>query len=265
MEKRYALSDEAAETYEQLFVPALFGRWARRLVELPAVASARSLLDVGCGTGVVARTAADRPGAWGAVTGVDPNPSMLAVAALIRPDLRWVEGRAEALPFGAGEFDVAASQAALMFFDDQVAALREMGRVAGTVVVQVPGRLARSAGYLALTEAVAGHAGPAVAELLTSYFSVGEPELLESLFADAGLRIEQFVSRQSATRLPSIDTLLAVELLPLADAVTADVRDRITADCQEALRPFTEPGGAVAAPIEVHLVVAHARGDSEVM
>jgi ubiquinone/menaquinone biosynthesis C-methylase UbiE len=254
----YTLAAEAAETYERLFVPALFGPWARRAVELPAVASARSLLDVACGTGVVARAAADRLGAGCAVTGLDANPAMLAVAARLRPDLSWVEGGAEALPFGDGRFDVVTSQAALMFFDDRVAALREMGRVAGhgAVVVQVPGRLHRSAGYRALADAVAGHAGPAVVELLTSYFSVGEPELLEALFAAAGLRIDQFTSRPDATRLDSVETLLAVELLPLADAVTPEVRERIVASCREAMRPFTEAGGAVAAPIEAHLIVA---------
>ncbi|MEV4507629.1 hypothetical protein AB0K00_01550 [Dactylosporangium sp. NPDC049525] len=74
--------------------------------------------------------------------------------------------------------------------------------------------------------------------------------------AGAGLRIEQFTSRQGATRPGSIETLLAIELLPLADTVTPELHDRITVDCRDALRPFTAPDGSVAAPVEVHLVVA---------
>jgi len=258
MNERYALSTEAAERYERLFVPALFAPWAQRLADLPAVAAARSLLDVACGTGVVARTAADRMNAPATVVGLDANPAMLAVAATLRPELTWCAGTAEALPFGGGEFDVVTCQAALMFFTDRTAALREMGRVAGegAVVVQVPGRLDHSAGYRALTEAAGRHVGRDVANLLTGYFSVGEPALLEELFTMAGLTIDQFTTWQSATRLDSVDTLLAVELLPLADVITNDVRERITEQCQQALLPFTEPSGAVAAPIEVHLIVA---------
>ena len=258
MTESYALSTEAAETYERLFVPALFAPWAQRLAELPVIAAAHSLLDVACGTGVVARTAADRMSAPARVVGLDANPAMLAVAATLRPELTWCEGTAEALPFGGGEFDVVACQAALMFFTDRAAALREMGRVAGegAVVVQVPGRLDHSAGYRALTEVAARHAGRDVVNLLTGYFSVGEPALLEELFTTAGLTIDQFTTWQSATRLDSVDTLLAVELLPLADVVTNDVRERITDQCRQALLPFTEPSGAVAAPIEVHLIVA---------
>lgn len=258
MNDSYTLSTGAAEAYERLFVPALFAPWARHLAELPEVAAARSLLDVACGTGIVARTVSDRPDPPVRVVGLDANPAMLAVAARQRPELTWCEGSAEALPFGDGEFDVVACQAALMFFTDRAAALREMGRVAGrgAVVVQVPGRLAHSAGYRTLTEVAARHAGPDVLDLLTGYFSVGEPALLRELFAAAGLRVDRFATWPGATRLDSVDTLLAVELLPLVDAVTSEVRERVTADCRQAMLPFTEPSGAVAAPIEVHLVVA---------
>ena len=144
-----------------------------------------------------------------------------------------------------------------MFFTDRTAALREMGRVAGegAVVVQVPGRLDHSAGYRALTEVAARHAGRDVVDLLTGYFSVGEPALLEELFTTAGLTIDQFTTWQSATRLDSIDTLLAVELLPLADVVTSDVRKRITDECRQALVPFPSVQCRHSS-IEVHLIVA---------
>jgi hypothetical protein len=144
-----------------------------------------------------------------------------------------------------------------MFFGDRVAGLREMGRVAGgRVAVQVPGRLAGSAGYLALTRSVARHAGPDVVGLLGAYFDVGEPDLLTGLFESAGLRIDRFETWVGATRLDSIDTFLEVELLPLADRLDRAVRDRIAADCRTTLAPFTDPAGRIAAPIEVHLITA---------
>jgi SAM-dependent methyltransferase len=253
----YALSAEAAEFYESTFVPALFADWAGRAVTAAGLAPGRSVLDVACGTGVVARAAADLVGPTGLVVGLDANPAMLAVARRLRPDLRWLEGDACALPFAAGTFDVAVSQAGLMFFDDRVAALRELGRVAGRVVIQVPGRLAASAGYRALASVVGHHAGPAARDLLGAYFSVGAPDLLTDLLGRAGLLVDHFETWTGATRLDSLDTFLAVELLPLGPLDPA-VRDRIVEQCRTALADFVDPTGAVAAPIEVHLVTARA-------
>jgi ubiquinone/menaquinone biosynthesis C-methylase UbiE len=258
-EETYALSAQAAEFYESTFVPALFREWAGRLVDFAGIAHGQSVLDVACGTGAVTRAAAERVGAEGVVTGLDVNPAMLDVARRVRPDLDWREGDATALPFQDAAFDHVLSQAALMFFGDRVAALREMGRVAGTdgkVTLQVPGRLANSAGYVALTEVASRHAGPKVLDLLGGYFAVGEPELLESLCTAAGLQVDRIESWVGATRLDSIDTFLSVELLPLAEAVDADVRERIASDCRTALAPFIDGSGAIAAPIEVQLVAA---------
>jgi SAM-dependent methyltransferase len=261
-EETYVLSAEAAEFYESTFVPALFAGWAERIVDAAGVAAGESVLDVACGTGVVARTAAGRAGSTGAVVGLDVNEAMLAVARRLRPDLYWRLGDASVLPFEDNAFDVVLSQAALMFFTDRVTALREMGRVAGVdgrVAVQVPGRLADSPGYLALTKAVARHAEPAVLDLLGAYFGVGEPDLLAELCQAADLRIDTFETWLGATRLGSIDAFLDVELLPLADRIEQTVRDRIIEDCHTALAPFTDPAGAVAAPIAVHLITAHRR------
>ena len=261
-EVRYQLSAEAAEFYESTFVPALFAAWARRLVDTVEVTPGQAVLDVACGTGVVARTAAEVAGDAGAVVGVDLNEAMLAVARRIRPDLRWQHGDACALPFGDASFDLVLSQAGLMFFGDRVAALREMGRVAGVrgrVAVQVPGRLSASPGYRALADVVARHAGPEARDLLGAYFAVGEPDLLTRLIDAAGLRVEVFDTWLGATRLSSVDTFLAVELLPLADRLDPGIRDRIVADCHPALAPFVDAAGAIAAPIEVHLVVARRR------
>jgi SAM-dependent methyltransferase len=258
----YTLSADAAEFYESTFVPALFGDWARRLVDAAELAAGQSVLDVACGTGVVARAAADRVGSTGVVVGVDRNDAMLAVARRLRPDLRWQLGDAGALPFEDGSFDTVLSQAALMFFDDRVTALREMGRVAGSagrVVVQVPGRLAGSPGYLPLTEAVARHAPAEVLDVLRAYFAVGEPDLLRRLFHEAGLTVSRFDTWLGATRLDSLDTFLSVELLPIADLVTPAVRERIATDCRAALAGFVDASGAIAAPIEVHLIAGQLR------
>jgi len=87
------------------------------------------VLDVGCGTGVVAITAA-RLGAR--VTGVDLTPQLLtrarenAVVALV--EVEWREADVEELPFADEHFDVVLSQFAHMFAPRPDVAVREMLR-----------------------------------------------------------------------------------------------------------------------------------------
>lgn len=262
----YRLSRDAAQFYESTFVPALFAGWAARLADAAALAPGQSVLDVACGTGVVGRTVAARLNHRGRVVGVDLNPAMLAVARRADPRVTWQDGDAAALPFGDGEFDRTLCQAALMFFPEPITALREMRRVTrpgGRVVVQVPGRLARSPGYLALAGAVTAQAGPDAASLLGSYFTVGDPGLLTGLISQAGLTVDTVDTWTSATRLDSVDTFLDAELLPLADTVTPDTRARLRAGASTALLPFTDPQGGIAAPLETHLVTAHRAGSGE--
>ena len=69
-----------AEGYESYMVPTLFGPCARILIQAADPKSGERVLDVGCGTGIVAREVASRLGATGAVTAVDLSAKMLAVA-----------------------------------------------------------------------------------------------------------------------------------------------------------------------------------------
>ena len=94
----------AAEVYEEFFVPALFEQWADRMVDAAAIESGHRVLDVACGTGVLALAAANRAGP-GAVVGLDVNVGMLAVARRKAPGIDWRQGRAEALPFDDESFD----------------------------------------------------------------------------------------------------------------------------------------------------------------
>src|SRR5262245_52806720 len=95
----FQLTAEVAEVYEARFVPTFFAQWAPRLLDATGVTRGQQVLDVACGTGVVARAAAERVGAGGSVVGVDTSEAMLAVARRVRPDLAWRRGDAAALPF----------------------------------------------------------------------------------------------------------------------------------------------------------------------
>ena len=136
----FQISLEAAETYESKFVPALFADWAPHVADMGDVTTGQSVLDVACGTGAVARVAAERVGPEGRVVGVDLNQAMLTVAERVCPGIELRQADVSALPFEAATFDVVLCQMALMFFPDRLAATREMGRVVkpqGTVVIMV--------------------------------------------------------------------------------------------------------------------------------
>jgi len=103
---------------------------AAMLVEFAGVKSGQEVLDVACGTGVVAITAA-RTGAR--VRGLDLSPALLVDArrnaAIIETEIDFVEGDAEALPYPDASFDVVLSQFGHMFAPRPEVALREMLRV----------------------------------------------------------------------------------------------------------------------------------------
>jgi ubiquinone/menaquinone biosynthesis C-methylase UbiE len=107
----------AAEVYDEFFVPALFQPWAGRVVDEARVKPGDAVLDVACGTGVVARIAAESVGPMGSVAGLDLNEGMLAVAARRSPGVHWHHGRAEEMPFESDFFDAVVCQFGLMFFE----------------------------------------------------------------------------------------------------------------------------------------------------
>jgi ubiquinone/menaquinone biosynthesis C-methylase UbiE len=142
----------AAEIYEEFFVPALFQEWAAPLAAAARIAAGDRVLDVGCGTGALARAAAERVGPNGAVVGLDRNEGMLAVARRLGRDIEWRQGMAEALPFPDASFAAVVSQFSLMFFEDRETALREMWRVikpGGRLAVAVWDAVERTPGYAA--------------------------------------------------------------------------------------------------------------------
>ncbi len=113
--------------------PTVFSPWATDLLELAKLRPGERVLDVACGTGIVARGAAAQIGTTGAVTGLDLNPGMLNVARA-RPTpfgaaVTWVEGSALAMPLPDAAFDAVLCQQGVQFFPDQSAGLREMHRV----------------------------------------------------------------------------------------------------------------------------------------
>jgi len=255
---------EAAECYESAFVPAFFAQWAPILCEAAGVGPGQRLLDVACGTGIVARTAAGLVAPDGLVVGLDLNEAMLTVARRVSPGIEFHQGDAAALPFPAGSFDVVACQLALMFFPDRAQALAEMARVVtpgGTVAVVVPSRLDAQVAFAPFVDLAGRHAGPEAMSLLSAYFVCGDLNGLTGLIESAGLRVTNTHSHTGIYRAPSVDAMVTteVESTPLVERLSAEVYQRIRTDAHDVLRPFTEADGSVEAPFACHVLVAQPR------
>jgi ubiquinone/menaquinone biosynthesis C-methylase UbiE len=257
----FQISPEMAEAYESRFVPRLFGEWAGRIVGAAGLSPGDRVLDVACGTGAVARAAADRTGDPASVVGLDLNEAMLDVARRVAPEIEWRQGDATDLPFDEDAFDAVLCQAALMFFPDPGSALHEMARVArtgGTVTVQVWDRIEDQPAYRPFIEVLGRHAGPEAVNLVSAYFVSGDPLELTGSMEAAGLDVVQTRTETSTMPFGSVDELVAVEVLstPLGERLEEDVVGRIVADTHEALASFVTEGGGLGVPIGGHILVA---------
>jgi ubiquinone/menaquinone biosynthesis C-methylase UbiE len=265
-QEQWQLSGNAAELYERYVVPYFLGPWAPGLIEVAALRSGERVLDMACGTGVVARLAAPQVRPTGQVTGLDLNPGMLAVArALPSPPgapIIWVEGSAGAMPLPDAAFEVILCQQGFQFFPDKPAALREMRCVlvpGGRVILSVWTPTVDPYG-LALAEAVGRHVGPEAATRVRAPRVVPEAEALYRLLVEAGFREVHICSSRMTMRLPSPETLVLCHLaaMPVADAVAAlsdEARAALARDVCLTLQSYAD-GDGVVAPNETNLATA---------
>jgi SAM-dependent methyltransferase len=257
----WQVSGDAAEVYEKCFVPAIFGRWAPQIVDAACVASVDRVLDVGCGTGVLARAAADRVADESHVTGLDLNEGMLAVARRLRPQIDWRLGDATTLPLPDESYDVVMSQFSLMYFPDRSAAIREMVRVVrpgGRLAVAVWGPYERATGYVILTEIARRECGQAAADVLTAPFVLGEEDALRVLFQEAGVDEPNIQLRDGTIAFPSIEVFVETEVKgsPLEALLDEESYQGLMQEAREGLHQFCIDGGEVVMPMDAFIITA---------
>ncbi|HVP00012.1 MAG TPA: methyltransferase domain-containing protein [Bryobacteraceae bacterium] len=185
----YAMNQPTfSEMYEQWLVGPLFRPWAEIALDELNITSGDRVLDIACGTGIVARTARERLGDAACVVGVDISKDMLAVARKIAPGIEWREGNAAALPLREGEqFDIIVCQQGLQFFPDKPATAAQMRRAAAP-----DGRLAvatwRSDDEIPFFRELRRIAERHLGAIADQRYSFGDAGPLEELLRHAGFR-----------------------------------------------------------------------------
>lgn len=258
----------AAQAYENHLVPALFGPWAQRVVDLGAPVAGETVLDLACGTGIGARLAAPRVAPGGRVVSSDADAAMVAVAERMAAgaglpadvELEFHATPAEDPVVPDGSVDLCLCMQGPQFVADPPAAMAVARRA-----LKPGGRLAASAwsvmadnkGHHAIAQALEAR-GLAPA---TKPFSLGEAEAARALLTGAGFEVAIFDTTDHIALFASVEAFVdgvaagaPATRHALAQLSRADRADFL-ADVTRLLRPYERPDG-LALPTRAHLVLA---------
>ncbi|NNM35002.1 MAG: methyltransferase domain-containing protein [Gemmatimonadetes bacterium] len=249
-----------ARAYEALHVPALFQEWTARVLDAAGVAEGHRVLDLACGTGILARDALKRVGPSGKVVGVDPNPGMLAVARELADEIQWREGIAEDLPSEEASFDRVVSQFGMMFFRDRSRALREVLRVlapGGRFAIAVWDGLEHSPAYATEVQLLDEMAGTAAADALRAPFILGDVNAVRAIFADIGLAVD-VATIVGRARFPSIRAMVEADLRGWLPVMGVELEEEqiaaILGAAEDRLSPFVASDGGMEFDSPAHIV-----------
>jgi ubiquinone/menaquinone biosynthesis C-methylase UbiE len=253
----------ASAPYERVMVPAVFGPWAKDLLDTVALAAGTRVLDVACGTGIVARLAASQVGPAGRVVGFDTNEAMLAVArAQPQPTgapVEWQQGDATKLPFPDAEFGAVLCQQGLQYVPDRAAALREMKRVlasGGQLGLSV---FSESIGYQIFERIAAQFVGANAAAIMREGFVLSDLGELSGLLRTAELSTVQIHTKTLLARFALardfIDYQLGGRLASAVSPLTDETRTALVAALCKAFEPYVDSDG-LAFPMQAHVVLA---------
>ena len=227
----------AAESYENYMVPGLFAPWSSHLIQIANPQPGEHVLDVACGTGIVARQIAPRVGPQGIIIGLDLDPDKINVArAMAKREgltIEWKTGPAEQLPFSDGSFDLIICQFGLMFFSDRHAALMEMYRVLrtdGRVVLSVWQGLDRHPFYQTLDDVSRQRLGKSS---VGAVFSLGDADELHKLLTNAGFQDIEIEPMSITARYLNPQEFLAWEID--VDPAETPALQNLDAEAQKAI------------------------------
>ncbi len=248
-DKRAFFSRLNAQQYEQKLVPVIFRPWAERLLRQLEASEGSRLLDLACGTGILARTLAkQRPDLE--LYGLDLSEDMLAVARKQSSTVHWLNGHALHLPWPDGFFQRIACQQGLQFVPQRPAVLDEIHRVlqpGGQLVAACWQTVADNGAYAALLAWSRRHDFQGLAEFIEQIFSWPAERLAPAL-EDAGFHPVAVQVEKMETRFPSVAYFLDVfsqvpPLQPDWQALTEPQQQALLAELEQDCQPWCTESG----------------------
>jgi ubiquinone/menaquinone biosynthesis C-methylase UbiE len=252
------------ELYERWLVAPLFRPWVDEVFDAVALQPDDRVLDVGCGTGIVARVARERLGPRSRVTGIDINPGMLDVARSVAPAIDWREGDVRQLPLRPGErFDVVVCQQGVQFFPDKPAAVASMASAladGGRLALLTWRPLSETPFFHELNDVVERHLGP----FTDTRHNYGESQPLADLLDASGLKevgvttLARTIRFENPTVLLRLNTMAVLGMIRAARQMDEPTRtatlDRIVADSAGVVARYAD-GPGVAFAIATNLAI----------
>jgi ubiquinone/menaquinone biosynthesis C-methylase UbiE len=255
---------EAARRFADAVVDAVFAAWAEDLVARVGLRPGERVLDVGCGTGAVARAAVPLVGSSGQVVGSDPSADRIAVAATLpTPDgatIEWRQGDATAMPFYDESFDVVLCQQVLHLIPDRAAALSEMRRVlmpGGRLGLSVWQSMEHSPAFLPIAAAVAQHLGAEEAARFGRNFSLADAAEVQRLLEAAGFTDVDIVQEEKIADFARPDDFIDYQMDVNAERwhIGDAVRSALVSEIRTGLQPLIE-SGRLRFPRGAHIATA---------
>jgi ubiquinone/menaquinone biosynthesis C-methylase UbiE len=254
------------EIYERVLVGPLFRPFAEQLIADVALNRGDRVIDVACGTGIVARVARERLGPEARIVGVDVSTAMLAVARTVDPTIDWREGNAVALPVrGDEQFNVLTCHQGLQFMPDKPAAVREMRRVLaprGRAAIATWRSLEDLPGMRELNAIVEHHVGT----IVDSRHSFGDGNALKNLMTDAGFSNVSVKTHSHNVRFADgalFARLNAMAVIGMSDKGKAmnevdrgELASRIAAESEAVVANATK-NGAFVMPLTTNIALAY--------
>jgi ubiquinone/menaquinone biosynthesis C-methylase UbiE len=264
-----------AELYDTYWVPSALDIFAKGLAGHASPGD--RVLDLACGTGLVAGYAAECVGTEGEVIGYDPTPDLLN-AARAKPfagaSIEWIEGSGEDMPFEDGHFDVVLCHQGLQYLEDREKTFAEIRRVmkAGAMFhAGVWSSAENQSAFGFVEDALAKYIGPEQKPVHAWSFG-GLPEL-KRLAEMAGFTVERLETFERPGRFDSIQQFvdvqiacagrtdekgqLAMGLVDLEDLEWLPAIEAFSAEAREALDAYLAKN-ALAAPFASDEISARA-------
>ncbi len=257
----FQLSGDAPTIYNRVLLK-LMEPWTEDLIVSGKVRDGDRVLDLACGTGVVAGRVKSATRKLCTVVGLDINEAMLSAARRI-PDVEWQQGSALEMPFPNDSFDVLLCQQGLQYFPDRIAAMREIARVlapGGRLAASVWGALDRQPVHIALLDCIETFLGEELRTPLDAAFALAPIKTLRTMAEGADLKNVHVRFEHRTARYPSAADLVRgwMGATPAAGAfagLSDERREAFVANFVDRLAGYIDDDG-LAVPMEVHFLTA---------